>query len=310
MKRIIIALALSFVLLVITGCTPAKNVDSVTTAPETQSSADTTVSDTTATPEAEEKIFEYVEVDGGYCYNLYNFDGSVAEEDVFCEDIPSHELIDGKLSKIVITNETYYFDHGTKAFSETFTDVFDENGTLLIRCEGDKVIVCDIFNAEGFYKEFFDFSYGIAADDPFVSCSFIDGGGSLKVEYLTEDGEERLECFNITNGTRCVIIEDWKNQKELMSGADRDAVEGFLRSYMGTSDYNTGFDLAYEVSGSLTINGDVYYHCECFYVMVEEGGEEKLVSCAEFVLSENHDKRYDCRDKDGDLIVYTENNMI
>ena len=310
MKRIIIALVLSFVLLVITGCTPAKNVDSVTTAPETQSSVDTTVSDTTATPEAEEKIFEYSEVDGGYSYNLYNKDGSLAEEMDFCEGLPFHELIEDKLSKITIGNEAYYYDHETKAFSETFIDVFDENGTLLIRREGGVIVVCDIFDSEGFYKEFSDFTYGISPSEPFVSCSFIDGGGSLKVEYRTESGEERLECFNITNGTRCVIIEDWKNKKNLISGSDKDSVKSFLRSYMGTSDYNTGFDLTYEVSGTLEINGEEYYHCECFYVMVEEGGEEKLVSAAEFVLSESRDKRYDCRDKDGELIVYTENNMI
>ncbi len=310
MKRIIIALALSFVLLAITGCTPPRSVDSVTTAPETQASVDTTASDTTGTTDTEKKIFEYSEVEGGYSYNLYNKDGSLAEEMDFCEGLPAHELIDDKLSKITVGDEVYYYDHDTKAFSETFTDVFDENGTLLIRCEGDKVIVCDIFDAQGFYKEFSDFTYGVAADEPFVLCSFIDGGGSLKVVYRTEGGEERLECFNITNGTRCVIIEDWKNRKDLISGADKDSIKSFLRSYMGTYDYNTGFDLTYEVSGSIEINGELYYHCECFYVMVEEGGEEKLVSAAEFVLSESRDKRYDCRDKDGELIVYTENNMI
>ena len=296
-------------MLVTVGCLP-KGESGETTALVTEKADETTVADTTLPTADEPEYFEYSEVEGGYSYNLYNKDGTLAEEIDFCESIPAHELIDGKLSKITLENETYYYDHDTRAFSETFTDVFDENGSLLIRCEDNKVIVCDIFNSEGFYKEFTDFTYGISSDMPFVSCGFIDGGGSIKVIYNSESNEERLECFNITNGTRCVIIEDWKNKKELISGADKDAVKSFLVGYMGTRDYNTGFDLAYEVSGALNINGEVYYHCECFYVMAEDGGEEKLVSCAEFVLSENYDKRYDCRDKYGELIVYTENNMI
>ena len=310
MKIKIIALTLLAILLCasLSGCLPkAENTD--TTAPETEKVTETDFQDTTVVEDGQ-KLFEYSKVEGGYSYNLYNKDGSVAEYIDFCEGLPAHELIDDKLSKITIGNETYYYDHDTKAFSETFIDVFHENGSLLIYSDADKLVVCDIFNEDGFYKEFSDFTYDISVVSPFVSCSFIDGGGSIKVVYNTEDGEERLECFNITNGTRCVIIEDWKNKKELMSGADKDSIKAFLVSYMGTYDYNTGFELTYEVSGSITINGDVYYHCECFYIMVEDSGTEKLVSCAEFVLSENHDKRYDCRDKDGELIVYTENNMM
>ncbi len=315
MKRKIIALTAAAIalMLAMVGCVPDSESNE-TTAPETEKTTETTVADTTtADTEAADKYFEYSEVEGGYSYNLYNLDGSLAEEMDFCSEMPSHSLLFGTLSKITVGSEVYYYDHNTRAFSETFTDVYDENGTLFIRSEGEIIIISDIFENDGVYKEFSDFTYELSEgeESPFVSCRFIDGGGSIKVVYLTgEERAERIECFNITNGTHYVSVDDWKNKKDLISGAEKESVEAFLRSYMGTHDYNTGFQLAYEVSGSLEINGVRYYHCECFYVMVEEDGTEKLVSCAEFVLSESKNERYDCRDKDGELIVYTENNMI
>lgn len=309
MKTKIIGFTLAMLILsaALFGCV-SENESTDTTAPETQDETQTDAPDTTDAP-AEVKLFEYSEVEGGYSYKLYNKDGTLAEEMDFCERLPMHGLVFEKISKITVGGETYYYDHETRKFSETFTEVFDENGSLLIRSEGERIIVCAIFDRDGFYKEFSDFTYGLSKDSPFVSCSFIDGGGSIKVVYLNDEGENRLECFNITNGTRCVIIEDWKNNKSLISGDVRDSVKSFLYGYMGTRDYNTGLELTYTISGSLRINGEIYYHCECFYVMTEDG-EENLVSAAEFVLSEDYAKRYDCRDKDGELIVYTENNMI
>ncbi len=280
---------------------------------DTQKIEETTIADTTIQqPDADTvKLFEENEVEGGYSYVLYNLDGTVAEEIAFCEDRPCHVLIGGSVSKVTVGNETYYYDLEEKVFSETFTDVFDENGSLILRAEGGILIVCDAFDSEGFHKEIDDFSFDIAEESPFVSCEFSDDGGSVKCVYMSSEGQERTEGFNITDETKYVPVDDWKNKKELVSGDEKAQVEQFLYGYMGNVDYNTGFSFEYEISGAILVNGVRFYHCKCFYLMPKEGSEEfQRVPAAEFVLSENKAERYDCRDVDGELIVYTENNMI
>jgi len=310
--RIIVLSALILISMILCGCTSDASSDDSTA---TQTTDDTLPAGTTdADTEKNEPVYFEVSDDGtSYGYVLYNRDGTVAEEMEGCTEKPLISITDTELIRVTLGRETYYYDLDAQIFSETFTDAFCENGTLLACGAEDRIVICDIFDAEGFYKELDSFSHklSLSEESPFVSCEFIDGGGSVRIVYRSgDDGEEMLECFNITSGTRYVTVDDWKNKKDLISGNERDSVIASLCAYMGTVDYNTGCSLSYTVSGSLMINGTRYYHCECFYVMVGDGGEEKLVPCAEFVISEDWRQRYDCRDSEGELIVYTENNMI
>ena len=314
-RRIIAATLLIFMLAGLFGCVPSNDGKDSTAPEKTDEPAGTSLSDTSEQQKDQSDETQYFvsrKNEGGYTYILYNIDGSVAEEIDFCEDEPFYELLEGSISKITVGNETYYYDLESRKFSESFYDVFDENGHIIVMAAEEKLLVRDAFDADGFYKELDRFTYALSDNDPFVSASFSDDGQSVCCVYLSgDDREERTECFNITDGTKFVKIDDWRNQKELLSGDEKASVEAFLYGYMGKIDYNTGFEYDYDVTGGLTVNGIRYYHCECYYLMVTEGSEEKKrVPAAEFLMSEDHSERYDCRETDGSLVIYTENNMM
>lgn len=259
------------------------------------------------------KFFEIGGGEGAYSYKLFNTDGTVAEEIELCEQKPSISLCEDSLIKVTVDRDTYYYDLNTLKFSETFTDVYDQSGNLALRVEDRSVVVFDIFDENGFNTVLSDFPGGFAegSEQPFSSVEFIEDGASVRAIHTGGDGTtEIVQCFNIANGTKFVTVDDWINKKDLITGEERGRVESFLYSYMGTVDYNTGCEYDYNVSGELIINGKRYFHCECFYLMEDEDGTVEKVPCAEFVLSEGFNERYDCRDSDGELIVYTENNMI
>ena len=268
--------------------------------------------DSSAQADAEPECFSITQNGSTYSYYIYNRDGSLAENIDGCTERPEICVTDSDLVRVTIGDETYYYDLESRSFTDTFTGVLDENGTLMVLCDGPTLVICDMFDENGFYKVLDDFSYSLTDGEgsPFVSCEFIDGGGSVRCIYNSTDGE-RLECFNITNGTKYVTVADWRNQKELLGGDEKEAVRSFLMGYMGTVDYNTGLEYVYEITGSREINGERYYHCECYYRMMEEDGSEELISAAQFVLGEEYSERYDCRENDDmELVVYTENNMI
>lgn len=312
-NKIIVFLSLAMLCSLLFGCVEKNDANGDTKSDSSSQSADTlpSTAETTESTEHENKYFSVEKVGDTYTYILYNKNKSVAETIEGCTEEPFIFVTDSELIRITLGRETYYYDLENCVFSEIFTDVFDENGTLMVRGENSSLIICDIFDENGFYKALEEFSYTLSSngENPFISCEFIDGGGSVSCVYSTADGE-RLECFNITNGTKYVTVSDWKNKKELIGGDEKSTVESFLFSYMGTVDYNTGLKYAYDITGKLEINGEWYYYCECFYLM-EKNGEEERVHAARFVLSENYTFRYDCRENDdGELVVYTENNMM
>lgn len=262
------------------------------------------------------EIIEYFEIknDGGtYSYTLFNKDMSVAEKMDGCTSAPEITQCTENLIRVTIEDETYYYDLDGRVFSDTFEYVYSENGTLLIRAERDKVVICDIFDPDGFYTEISEFSHGLsyACEYPIIDAGFVDGGSAVSIVYLSGIEMATMnECFNISNGSRFVIVNDWRNQKDLVSSDEKSYVENYLYTYLGRIEPNTGFSYIYTITGSLEINGEKYYYCDCSWIMVGEDGSETEAPVSTFVVSESMTKVYDCREDDGDLKIFTEDNMI
>lgn len=312
MKKILLLSAV-FVLLAIClfGCMGADTLSNEAT--ETSETAEqTTVPDESEAMGEEAKFFEKKQSNGLYSYKLFGRRGNVVKEVNGCTEEPLIEMIDDKFIKVTVGRDTYYYDMENNFFTDTFEDVFDENGNLIVLTKEDVLVVRDMYDSEGYYTEIDAFSFPLYAgeESPFVSAEFIDGGGSIKCVYLSENKAEMVECFNIADKTKYTVLEDYRNEKELLSVDEKNSVVNFLYSYMGKVDYNTGLCFDYEVTGAVIINGSRYYHCKCYYLMEKEDGETERVPAAEFVIGENFDERYDCRDSEGTLIIYTEKNMI
>lgn len=267
--------------------------------------------------EEEPEYYRIDDVGGKYNYYIYNEDGSVAEEVTDCTQKPEISITDGLLVKVTLGRESYYYDLTNQVFSDVFYDAFDEMGTLLVKAENRVIVVCDIFDKEALYKEFEDFEGGLtwattAEETPFVDAEFIQDGSSIKVTYISaEKNAHYSQCFDIGSGSKFVVIDNWTGKMDKLSGSEGDEIINYLTWYIGEVDYNTGCEFIYKVSGVLVINGKRYFHCQAFYEMVGTDGSIAEVPYAEFVLSENKTARYDCREgSDGELIVYTENNMM
>ncbi len=267
--------------------------------------------------EEEPEYYRIDDLGGKYNYYLYNEDGSVAEEMTDCTEKPEIVVTDGLLIKVTMGRESYYYDLTNQVFSETFTDAFDEMGTLLVKGENRKIVVCDIFDESALYKEFEDFDGGLtwalnAGETPFVDAEFIQDGASVKVDYISGEKDARYsQCFDIGSGSKFVVVDDWASKTGQITDGEKNSIIDYLTWYIGDVDYNTGCEYIHKVTGTLMINGDRYYHCQVFYKMEADGGKFTEVPYAEFVLSDNKTARFDCREgADGELIVYTENNMM
>lgn len=310
MKKLLICIIISALFLA--SCNGATSPDTTADTTAQMDPATTTSADTTK--EEAFVFFKIEEVEGGYSYALYNADGSIAEEMPFLEEKPEITVIEEKLIRVDEGEATYYYDLDGRRFSESFTHVFHEAGTLFVSADGERVIVRDIFDPDGVYKEFSDFTGALctSVEMPILSARFVEDGSAVMIEYLSgEEGEKFCDCFNTGSGSKFSLIEDWKNKKELITPDEKQAVEDYLYAYAGRVEPNTGFEYSYNVTGALEINGVRYLYCECDLLIVGEDGAVTETLVAEFVLSEARDQRYDCRAKDdGELIVYTETNMI
>ena len=267
--------------------------------------------------EEEPEFYRIDYLGGTYNYYLYNEDGSVAEEMTDCTVRPEISVTENSLIRVTIGRETYYYDLVNQIFSETFTDAFDEMGTLLVKASGRKIVVCDIYDENGLNKEFEDFhgglTWAVSGDEtPFVDAEFIQDGASIKVTYISgEKDAQYSQCFDIGSGSKFVVIDKWADKIESATPKESDDIINYLSWYIGKVDSNTGYEFIYKVTGTLMMNGDKYFHCQCFYKMVTDDGKITEVPAAEFVLSEGRTERYDCREgADEELIVYTENNMM
>jgi len=301
--------------LCLAGCMgePAAEQESGSTAHSTNGVYDTGDEPSGGETEAAVEYFEINNDGGTYSYTLFNKDMSVAEKIDGCTSVPEIIQCTEDLIRVDVEDETYYYDLEMRIFSDTFEHVYSENGSLLIRAERDRVVICDIFDPDGFYTEIESFTHGLsyACDYPIIDAGFVDGGSAVSVVYLSGgDMETMSECFSIANGSRFVIINDWRNKKDLVSSEEKSYVENYLYSYLGSVEPNTGFSYVYTITGSLEINGEKYYYCDCSWIMIGEDGSETEAPVSTFVVSESMTKVYDCREDDGDLKIFTEDNMI
>lgn len=302
------------------GCVAVKEKEDETE--ELQSAADTVTNNGNSfedyLAEDEPEYYRIDDMGETYSYCLYNEDGSVAEEVTDCTKKPEISVTDSLLVKVTLGRESYYYDLTNQVFSQIFTDAFDEMGTLLVKAEGRKIVVCDIFDENALYKEFEDFDGGLTwatsgDETPFESAEFIQDGASIRVNYISaeKNNAHYSQCFDIGSGSKFVVVDDWANKIEKLEKSKSDEIINYLGWYIGKVDYNTGYEYIFKVTGTLEINGEKYTHCQAFYKMEGTDGSITEVPYAEFVLSENKTERYDCREgSEEELIVYTENNMI
>lgn len=303
------------------GAGDAESTDAVTTKNTeiTYDIPDDIISPETEPPETEPPLPEYYKITQNgnkYGYILYAPDGSLAAEETGFYERPAVTEIGDKLFRIAAEGSTIYFDYNKNKISDSYFGVLDEHGSLLLREEGATLVVSDIFGDADYLVVIDSFAYPLYTDEgsPFVECGF-EEDGSVNVVYLSRDPwsdavpEERSECINLSNDTRCVIVHNWDSVVLPVEDYEREEVENYLSWNVGSWDYNTGYSITYRVTGRVEINGTLFYHCLSYYVTPEEETGEALVKCAEFVISENKWERYDCSMKDGHMKVYTENNM-
>jgi len=267
----------------------------------------------------EPEYYKITQTGSKYGYRLFDKEGNVVAEDAGFVDKPEIvpvDVMEGLVFKVTAERTTFYYNYDTDELSERHFDVYDQQAKLIVKGDFDRIVVCGIFGHE-YYREIADFTYPLYTDDraPFVSCGFVDGGAAVNVVYRSWDSSqwavfERSECISLANDKRYVIVPDWEMELETVSEEERDDNISFLTWHMGTYDYNTGYNLTYDVTGKIRVNGTLFYHCECYYIMVGDDGAESLVRSAEFMLSADKQERYDCRETDGYMEIYTNDNMI
>ena len=309
MKRIILSFALVIFLAIFSSCVSNDAIGNDST------EAEATVQQTTARSEtndtsAERVYFQIFENDGQYSYKLINLDGSVAEEMGGFSQRPEIEVLGSLIISVKNEDEHYFYDLEGKRFSKSFECVFDVHENLIITRGEGSVVVTDAFNNDGFAKEFSDFTGTVSEGFPILSASFIEDGGAVEVVYNTESGEEYRDCFNISNGSRFVILYDWLEDLVILTTQEKESLCQYLCSYLGTYDPSTGITYSYGVRGVLEMNGKDYYYCTSSCTVLLEDGSTAEAPAGDFLLSLEKTEKYDCRETNGGLKVFTEKDLM
>ena len=137
-----------------------------------------------------------------YCV-FYDKSGDVVKKEGPLPKRPRITTLDNSCLKVTVQAGTglstlwgYYYNVDDKKFSEHFDWILAESNGLVACASADKVIVRDIFDGNGYYKEITDFKYGLSvAIEPIIGCKFIENN-SVEVTYLSgENYEEKSEII-------------------------------------------------------------------------------------------------------------------
>ena len=169
-----------------------------TTALETKDSEGTQVLE-------ESEFYKLIYEDNGfYCIFYDEFGGIVKKEGPMLK-APKITCVDGDFLKMTVqagpelsTQSGCYFDTATKKCSEWFQYILDESNGLVACATEKQVIVRDIFDGNGYYKEISDFKciFSIMVD-PIIGCEFI-GDNRIEITYMSgENYQEITEVFEL-----------------------------------------------------------------------------------------------------------------
>ncbi len=231
-RRIIVCLLLS-ALLALSACTPesqSPGPDSDAESGLPDSTSDAESSETTALPKADESLADdgtvpafsenaftveesqhYKIVNDNFLFYYWIFDANhdVAKYDGPLNKYPRITMVNDSLVKFILQAGTgistqwgYYYDIAADSFSETFQCIYDEsvaNERLLAYGDKQKVVVRDIFDSEGYCREFTSFDKPISiVAEPIVTAEFTVDGSSILITYMTDDNNRNVtEIMNL-----------------------------------------------------------------------------------------------------------------
>ena len=139
-----------------------------------------------------------------YCIFYDEFGGIVKKEGPMLK-APKITCVDGVFLKMTVqagtglsTQSSCYFDTAKKKCSEWFQYILDESNGLVAYATEKQVIVRDIFDCNGYYKEISDFKCNFSIMvDPIIGCEFI-GDNRIEITYMSgEEYQEITEVFEL-----------------------------------------------------------------------------------------------------------------
>lgn len=138
-----------------------------------------------------------------YYYTIFDKNKNVLFEGGPTNRAPSIIMLSDNIVKVInqagtgiSTQSCSYFDVEQLLASPVYLGVLAEHNGILAYATYDKIVVCDFFNKEAFYKEISTFSHPLSqVAFPFVGAEFLNDGSCLRVSYLT--GNEYIEADDI-----------------------------------------------------------------------------------------------------------------
>lgn len=145
---------------------------------------------------------EILQQDGQYIYTVYGRGGEVIAHGESTR--PPEITMDGQLLTFSLQTGTgastqwgFFYDYANGVKSETFTCIYDVQGSRVAYGNGQSVVVQDIFDQDAYQKTFSEFSPPLAeAAEPILSAAFTQDGTGLNILYLSgEDLHEETQRF-------------------------------------------------------------------------------------------------------------------
>lgn len=144
-----------------------------------------------------------------YYYDLFDIGGNLIKSECTYMDEPNISEHSNNIIKVSTqtgtgqsTRWSYYYDVNTNLFSRVFYHVLAEKENVIAYFDGEQIILCDMFDAENFYKEIELNNVLSDSTDPIEEVFLSDNLDSVTVVYFTgNDFDRTTETFSINGRT-------------------------------------------------------------------------------------------------------------
>ena len=150
---------------------------------------------------------EYDSLSRTHTYYIYDTNGKVVSTGNTGFRLPRIEMVNDSLIKYtlqagtgILTQHGFFYDIENSILSRNFYSIYDQTDELVLCGTDDSVIVQDIFNEDGYYREFKEFSQPLSENtvEKIANAYFANNGTIVVITYLTgENYEQVTESFPI-----------------------------------------------------------------------------------------------------------------